>query len=134
MFRRINHVGIVVKSIEEALVLYSERFGFQHSDIHEAPEEGMKTTMVLMGGINIELMEPLTPESSVGKFLVRRGEGLHHLSFEVDDIDGTLKLLAAGGIQPVDAKSRYFLDSKVNFLHPNFTGGVLIELIQKVAI
>lgn len=133
MLGRINHVGIVVKSIEEGLVLYSGRFGFRHTDILDAPQERMKTTMVLTGDINIELMEPVNPESSVGRFLAKHGEGLHHISFEVDDIDRTLNLLAREGIQPVDMRSRYFLGSKVNFLHPNFTRGVLIELIQKKA-
>jgi len=132
MLGYINHIGIVVQNIDEAINLYSEVFGFQPSDILVSQEEGIKTTMVSAGCINIELMEPIDPQGGVGKFLAKRGEGLHHISFRVDNMEMVLDSLATKGIHPIGNQDTYFLDHKVRFIHPRFTRGILIELIQKI--
>ncbi len=132
MLGYITHIGIVVQNIDEAINLYSEVFGFQPSDILISQEEGIKTTMVSAGCINIELMEPIDPEGAVGKFLAKRGEGLHHISLRVDSMDMVLDSLSTKGILPIGDKDTYFLDHKVRFIHPRFTRGILIELIQKI--
>ena len=132
MLGRINHIGVVVQNIKEAMDLYSEVFGFEPSDILVSREEGIKTTMVSADCINIELMEPIDPQGGVGKFLAKRGEGLHHISISVDNMDMVLDSLATKGICPIGNQDTYFLDHKVRFIHPRFTRGILIELIQKI--
>ncbi len=130
MIKKINHVGLVVKNIEEALDLYVNTLGFKSSEILTSKEDGIKTVMVSLGEVTFELMEPIDPRGGVQKFLENRGEGIHHVSLEVDDIVLERNSLESKGIRLIDEKPRSFEGSIVSFVHPQSTRGVLIELLQ----
>jgi len=130
MIKKINHVGVVVKNIEEALDLYVNTLGFKSSEILTSKEDGIKTVMVSLGEATLELMEPTDPQGGVQKFLETRGEGIHHISLEVDDINQERNSLESKGIRLIDEKLRYFEGVLVSFVHPKSTRGVLIELVQ----
>ena len=130
MIKKINHVGLVVKNIEEALDLYVNTLGFTSSEILTSKEDGIKTVMVSLGEATFELMEPIDDQGGVQKFLETRGEGIHHISLEVDDINQERNSLASKGIKLIDKKPRYFEGVLVSFVHPKSIRGVLIELVQ----
>ena len=130
MMKKINHVAVVVKNIEEALDLYVQTMGFKASEVLTSKEDGIKTVMVSLGEITLELMEPIDPQGGVQKFLETRGEGIHHISFEVDDIKEERSSLESKGIRLIEKEPRYFEGAFLSFVHPKSTGGVLIELIQ----
>jgi methylmalonyl-CoA epimerase len=131
MIKKVHHVAIAVKNIDEALKLYENLFGVKASKIEAVPEQGVKAALIAMGdGCEIELLEPLDPSGGVAKFLENKGEGIHHICLEVDDIDKTLSTVAEKGCQLIDKKSRKGLAGQIGFLHPKSTKGVLIELAQ----
>jgi methylmalonyl-CoA/ethylmalonyl-CoA epimerase len=130
MIKKIHHVGVVVKNIEEALDLYINTLGFKASEIKLSKEDGIKTVMVSIGEAALELMEPIDPQGGVKKFLETRGEGIHHISLEVDDINQECHTLEGKGIQLIDKEPRYFDGVLVTFVHPKSTKGVLFELFQ----
>lgn len=130
MIKKINHVGVVVKSIEEALDLYVNTLGFKQSEILTSKEDGIKTVMVSLNDVTLELMEPIDPQGGVQKFLETRGEGIHHISLEVDDIYEERNSLESNGVRLIEQKPRYFEEAWVTFVHPRSTRGVLMELIQ----
>ena len=132
MIKRIHHVGVVVKNIEEALNLFVNNFGFKSSEVLISKEDGIKTVMVSLGEATLELMEPIDPQGGVQKFLETRGEGIHHISLEVDDINQGRKALEEKGVQLIDKKPRHFDGVLVTFVHPKSTKGVLFELFQWV--
>ena len=132
MIKRINHLGVIVKNVEEAMDLYAKAFGFRQSgELLTVPEEGLKTVFISIGDVTIELFEPIDPKSGLAKFIEKRGEGLHHISLEVDNIDQELDSLAKEGIELIDRKARPFKGAKLAFVHPQSTKGVLIELLQR---
>jgi methylmalonyl-CoA epimerase len=128
--KRVNHVGIVVKSIEETMKTYSELFGIKPARIEDVPDQGVKSAMVSIGDTAIELIEPTDPSGGVAKFL-ERGGGLHHISLEVEDIDAELKSLAGKGARLIDKEARSSYTGKIAFVHPAATKGILVELAQK---
>lgn len=130
MIKKINHVGLVVNNIKEALDLYVNTLGFKSSEILTSKEDGIKTVMVSLGEATLELMEPIDTQGGVQKFLETRGEGIHHISLEVDDINQERNSLESKGIQLIDKKPRYFEGVLVSFVHPKSMRGVLIELVQ----
>jgi methylmalonyl-CoA epimerase len=131
MIKKVHHVAIAVKNIDEALKLYENLFGVKASKIEAVPEQGVKAALIAMGdGCEIELLEPLDPSGGVAKFLENKGEGIHHICLEVDDIDKALSTVAEKGCQLIDKKSRKGLAGQIGFLHPKSTKGVLIELAQ----
>lgn len=132
MIKKIHHVGVVVKNIEEALDLYVTTMGFKSSRIMTSREDGIKTVLVSLGEVTLELMEPIDPQGGVQKFLETRGEGIHHISLEVDDIEQERKWFESKNLQLIDKKPRYFEGALVSFVHPKSTRGVLIELLQWV--
>ena len=132
MIKKINHVGLAVNNIEKALDLYVNTLGFKPSKIRTAKEDGIKTVMVSLGEATLELMEPIDPQGGVQKFLETRGEGIHHISLEVDDIQQTRSSLEAKDIQIIEKEPRFFEGALVSFVHPKSTRGVLIELLQWV--
>ena len=132
MIKKIHHVSVVVRNLEEALKLYEGLFGLRPEKIETLPEQGMRVALLPVGGSEIELVEPVDPNSGVARFLESRGEGLHHICLEVDDIDRELEQLEKKGVQLIDKKGRPGLVGKVAFIHPKATRGVLIELAQKV--
>jgi methylmalonyl-CoA epimerase len=133
MVKKIDHIAIAVKNLDEALQLYHKLFGVKASRIETIPQQGVKAALLPMGeGSEIELLEPTDPQSGIAKFLENRGEGIHHICLEVEDVDRELSALADKGVQLIDNQGRPGLAGKVGFLHPKSTKGVLIELAQKL--
>lgn len=132
MLKEIHHVALVVRSIDESLPFFEKAFGLKGGKVETLAEQGVKAVLIPIGQGEIELIEPIDPSSGVGKFLESRGEGIHHICLEVDDVDRELAELTERGVQAIDKQGRKGLAGKVAFLHPKSTRGVLIELAQKV--
>jgi len=131
MIKKIDHIAIVVYNIEEALQFYEGALGLELTEVKEAPEQAVRIAFLPVGESQIELVEPLSTDSGVARFLEKRGEGLHHICLEVDDIEAALQDLAAQGIRLIDEQPRRGAHGRVAFLHPKSAHGVLIELIEK---
>lgn len=131
MIRKVNHIAIVVHNIEEALQVYEGALGLELAEVKEMPEQAVRIAFLPVGESEIELVEPTTAHSGVAKFLEKRGEGMHHICLEVDDIEAALHDLAAKGIRLIDEQPRQGAHGRVAFLHPKSAHGVLIELIEK---
>jgi methylmalonyl-CoA epimerase len=132
--KRIDHAAIVVRDIEAALRFYRDALGIEPSRILDFPREGVKIAFLPLGGpagSEIELLEPIDPAGSVARFLEKRGEGLHHLCLEVENIDTALAELTATGAAVLDTEPRPTAEGRGIFLHPKGTGGVLLELVQR---
>jgi methylmalonyl-CoA epimerase len=134
MPKRIDHVAIIVRNIEQALGFYRDMLGIVPSEIKEVPTEQVRIAFLPMGGpggSEIELIEPTRPDSSLTKFLEKRGEGLHHICLEVDDIDAALQEMQEKGAPVLDKQPRIAAEGRAVFLHPKGTNGVLLELLEK---
>lgn len=128
---KISHLGIAVRSLEPALGFYRDRLGLTHTETREIPERGLAVAFLQAGEVQIELLAPLTPTSEVSKFLTDRGEGIHHLCFEVGDIRAELGRLAAEGVRVVNPEPSIGAEGcPVAFLHPKSCNGVLVELLE----
>lgn len=126
--RKLEHIGIAVDNLKEAVAAY-EALGLRLSLTEEIPKEGVRVAMFPVGRTRIELLEPTSADSTIAKFLQKRGEGIHHLAFEVDDLEGACEELRSAGLRLVYETSKSGEGgSKVNFIHPSSTKGVLIEL------
>ena len=132
MIKRIDHVAIVVKNLDEGLKTFETLLGHKAAQVKEVPEQKVKAAMIHVGDVEIELIQPTDPGTGVAKFLETRGEGIHHICLEVDDVDKELQAMAAKGVETIDKKGRPGLAGKIGFLHPKSAKGVLIELAQKV--
>lgn len=131
MLKGIDHVAIAVPSVDDAIPLWRDRFGFDLEDIEVVESEQVRVAILTKGPHRIELMEPTDEDSPVGKFLARRGPGIHHLCLAVDDIEVMLDHLGAAGVRLVDDKpKRGAHDKRVAFVHPKGAGGVLVELSE----
>jgi len=133
--RHINHVCIAVSDIEETLEFYEKLFGVSRSgEIETIEDQGVKAALVRVGASQLEFIQPIDSENGVSKFIDRRGEGVHHICFEVDDLASKLKELDDSGVQMIDKEPRDGLSGIIGFIHPKATRGVLIELVdQKTA-
>jgi len=134
MPKRIDHVAIIVRNIEQALAFYRDTLGITPSEIKEVPTEQVRIAFLPMGGpggSEIELIEPTVPGSTLTKYLEKRGEGLHHICLEVDNIDEALKEMKDRGAPVLDQQPRVAAEGRAIFLHPKGTSGVLLELIEK---
>lgn len=130
--RKLEHIGIAVKDLEQANELFSRLLGVPHYKIEEVESEGVRTSFFEIGGVKIELLEATTPESPVAKFIQNRGEGVHHLAFEVNDIHNAIEEYDSKGFTWASKAVKPGADNKqVCFLHPKSTGGVLIELCEE---
>ena len=130
MIKRIEHIGIAVKSIDEALKLYTDVLGLKAEDVEVLADRNLKIVMIPVGESSIELLEPTDSEGTIAKYIERKGEGIHHLAFEVSNIEDTLETIAKNGIPLIDEKPRKGSgNSKIAFLHPKGTK-VLIELVE----
>jgi methylmalonyl-CoA/ethylmalonyl-CoA epimerase len=132
MIKRVDHISIAVKNLDEGLKTYEDLLGIKSSHTEEIPDQGIKAALIVLGDVEIELIEPTKPDTGVAKFLENKGEGIHHICFEVDDVDKELESLAAKGVQLIDKQGRKGLAGKIGFIHPRSTKGVLIELAQKL--
>ena len=134
MPKRIDHVAIIVRSIEQALVFYRDTLGIEPSEIKEVPSEQVRIAFLPMGGpggSEIELIEPIGPASSLSRFLEKRGEGLHHICLEVEDIDAALHEMREKSAPVLDQEPRLAAEGRAIFLHPKGTNGVLLELLER---
>ncbi|HEV2661890.1 MAG TPA: methylmalonyl-CoA epimerase, partial [Ktedonobacteraceae bacterium] len=132
--KRIDHVAIIVRNIEQALAFYRDTLGITPSEIKEVPTEQVRIAFLPMGGpggSEIELIEPTVPGSALTKYLEKRGEGLHHICLEVDNIDEALQEMKDKGAPVLDQQPRVAAEGRAIFLHPKGTSGVLLELIEK---
>ena len=130
MLKRIHHVGIVVPDLEKAMGLWRDLLGLSLTKSATIQDQGVKAALLKAGDSEIELLEPLNPDNGVGKFLSRRGGGLHHVCFETEDVVHELEAARAKGIQLIDQKPRPGLAGMICFLHPKATRGVLVEYAQ----
>ena len=132
MLEKLDHIGIAVKDLDQAIKLYKDAFGIEPSLVYESTYTKAKIAFIPIGETRIELIQPSNPESVVGKFLEKKGEGIHHISFKVKDVDQSLMEIESKGVQLIDKKSRQVRENeRVAFLHPKSTNGVLFELIQE---
>ena len=131
MIKKLDHIAVAVKSIDETLSLYTDTLGLKLIKREDVPDQGVKAALIKVGDSEIELLEPLDPNGGVARFLERNGEGMHHICLEVDDVNAELKALGEKGVQLIDKQGRPGLAGLVGFLHPRSLHGVLIELAQK---
>ncbi len=129
--KRIDHVAVVVENLAAALSVYRDALGLVVSKQETMPEQDVKMAFLPSGDSEIELLEPIHPDSGIGRYLARRGEGLHHICLEVDDLQATLAELKARGTQLIDETPRRGAYGQVAFIHPKGAHGVLIELLQR---
>ena len=130
MIQKIHHLAIAVKDLEEALRFYRDTLGLPVHEQAVRDDQGVKAALLTIGESEIELLEPLGPDTPVGRFLERRGEGIHHICLQTDDIDKELADLKAKGVELIDQEPRQGLVGRICFLHPRATKGVLVELAQ----
>jgi methylmalonyl-CoA/ethylmalonyl-CoA epimerase len=130
MLKKIHHVGVVVPNLEQAMALWRDLLGLRLIKGQTVQDQGVKAALLQAGESEIELLEPLSPDNGVGKFLAKRGGGLHHLCFETEDVERELDGAKAKGIQLIDQKPRAGLAGMICFLHPKATRGVLVEYAQ----
>jgi methylmalonyl-CoA/ethylmalonyl-CoA epimerase len=133
MFELIDHVGVAVEDIDSALALYEGTFEMPVAHRETVEEQGVEAVLLDVGACHVELLRPLGPETPVGKFLERKGPGLHHVAYRVGDIDAALAQLKQDGVELIDAEPRTGIrQSRVAFVHPKATGSVLTEIVEPV--
>ncbi|MBK7601140.1 MAG: methylmalonyl-CoA epimerase [Acidobacteria bacterium] len=129
---KIQHLGVAVSSIEDALNFWREGMGLELGAVEVVEDQGVKVALLPIGESRIELLEPTGDETPVGKFIAKRGQGIHHICVEVDDVAAKLEELKTRGVRLIDEQPRIgAAGALVAFIHPANTGGVLIELTQK---
>ena len=131
MIKKVDHIAVVVADLEEAKGFWVDALGLELERVDSVPEEGVDIAFLPVGDSEIELLQPTDPESGVAKYLVKRGPGMHHLCFEVDDIEATLHRLRAAEIPLITETAKMNGEGKkYAFVHPKGTGGVLVELYE----
>jgi methylmalonyl-CoA/ethylmalonyl-CoA epimerase len=134
VFTRIDHIGVAVEEIEPALELYRDSFELHVAHREVVEEQGVEAVLLDVGENHVELLAPLGPDTPVGKFLASKGPGMHHVAYQVDDIDATLEALTQAGMRLIDEQPRTGIrGSRVAFMHPRSTAGVLTEIVQPAA-
>jgi methylmalonyl-CoA epimerase len=131
VFDRIDHIGVAVEDLDAAVELYRERFGMAEQHRETVEEQGVEAVLLDVGENHVELLRPLDAETPVGRFLSKRGPGLHHVAYQVADVQATLDTLRDRGLRLIDEAPRTGIrGSRVAFLHPDSSGGVLTEIVQ----
>jgi len=131
VFGRIHHIGVAVEDLDEAVALYRDRLGMPVRHRETVPQFGVEAALLGIGEGHVELLEPVTADTSVGRFLERHGPGMHHVAYQTDDIDSALDSVRAAGLELIDERPRSgILGSRVAFVDPKSTGGVLTELVE----
>jgi methylmalonyl-CoA/ethylmalonyl-CoA epimerase len=131
MFERIDHIGVAVEDLDAALARYEGAFGMPVVHRETVEEQGVEAVLLDVGDGHVELLSPLGPDTPVGKFLAKKGPGLHHVAYAVTDIEAALSELSGQGIELIDSEPRTGIrDSRVAFVHPRSTGSVLTEIVQ----
>lgn len=130
--RKLEHIGIAVKNLAQSNELFAKLLGKPHYKIEEVESEGVRTSFFEVGGIKIELLEATRPDSPIAKFIEKKGEGIHHLAFDVEPIESKMTELSQQGFSLLSDKTKHGADNKeIVFLHPKTTNGVLVELCQE---
>lgn len=128
---RVDHIAVAVESLDEALAFYEKALGLENIGIETVEEQGVRVAKLDVGGTHIELLEPLSPETPVGRFLAKKGPGLHHICLGVDDIEAELAGLKQCGMRLIDEEPKIGAGgARIAFVHPRSTGGVLLELSE----
>jgi methylmalonyl-CoA/ethylmalonyl-CoA epimerase len=130
MKTRIDHIGIVVRDVQEALKVYEGALGLPLGKVAEVPEQGVRVAFLPVGESNVELVQPTADDTGVARFLEKRGEDIHHLCLEVEDIETALARLKEHGVPLIDETPRQGVHGQVAFLHPKGMHGVLVELVE----
>jgi methylmalonyl-CoA/ethylmalonyl-CoA epimerase len=131
VFGRIDHIGVAVEDLDGAVAFYRDRFGMREQHRETVEEQGVDAVLLEIGEGHVELLAPLSPDSAVGRFLERSGPGLHHVAYQTEDIDSALDSVREAGMRLIDEQPRAGIrGSKVAFVHPKSTGGVLTELVE----
>ncbi len=129
--RHINHVCIAVNDIEDTLAFYRDVFGTGEAEVEDIEDQAVRAALVRVGGSQIEFIQPTDPNGGVARFIERRGEGVHHICFEVENLQERLDALSEHGVQLIDAAPREGLSGMIAFIHPRATRGALIELVDQ---
>jgi methylmalonyl-CoA/ethylmalonyl-CoA epimerase len=131
VFGRIDHIGVAVEDLDEAIALYSQKFEMREQHRETVEEFGVEAVLLEIGDGHVELLSPLSAESAVGRFLEKSGPGIHHVAYGTDDIEAALQAVRSAGLRLIDEEPRTGIrNSRVAFLHPKSTGGVLTELVE----
>jgi methylmalonyl-CoA epimerase len=131
VFTRLDHIGVAVEDLDAALALYERDYEMTLVHREVVSEQGVEAALLDVGENHVELLAPLSPDTPVGKFLAKRGPGMHHVAYQVTDIDATLQALRDAGMRLIDEQPRTGIRaSRVAFLHPKSSGGVLTEIVQ----
>jgi methylmalonyl-CoA/ethylmalonyl-CoA epimerase len=131
LFLRIDHIGVAVADLEAAIALHERTYGMPVAHRETVAEQGVEAVLLDVGENHVELLRPLADDTPVGKFLAKRGPGLHHVAYQVADIDAALARLREQGVRLIDEAPRIGIrGSRVAFLHPSASGGVLTELVE----
>ena len=131
MFGEIDHIGVAVEDLDESIALYRDRLGMREQHRETVEEFGVEAALLEIGDAHVELLTPTGSDSGVARFLERNGPGMHHVAYRTDDVEAALARLREQGIRLIDEEPRTGIrDSRVAFLHPKSTGGVLTEIVQ----
>lgn len=131
VIKAINHIAVVVEDMEQSLSFWRDALGIELHELRDVPAEKSQVAFLPLAGAEVELVMPTTDDSGIARYLAKRGQGMHHLCLEVDDIVGMLTQLKAKGIRLINEEPRLSVDGKnYAFIHPESTGGVLVELYQ----
>ncbi|KYC52582.1 MAG: glyoxalase I [Candidatus Methanofastidiosum methylothiophilum] len=132
MIKKIDHIGIAVNNLEESLSFYEDALGLKVENIEEVPEQKVKVGFLDIGGVHLELLESTSSEGPVAKFIEKRGEGIHHIAILVDNIENSIESMKNKNVKLIDEVPRKGAgDSKMAFVHPKSTHGILLELYEK---
>lgn len=132
MLKKIDHIGIAVRDLEQALTFYCDLLGLECTGTEEVAEQKVKVAFLPLGETKVELLQSTDPEGPVAKFIEGRGEGVHHLAFRVENIEEKLEQLKASGVRLIDEQPRYGAGgARIAFIHPKAAGGVLAELCER---
>ncbi|OPL10546.1 MAG: methylmalonyl-CoA epimerase [Firmicutes bacterium ML8_F2] len=131
MFEKVDHIGIAVRDLEKMVRIFRDSLGLEYNGEEEVPEQKVRTAFFPAGESKIELLQTTDPDGPIGRFIAKKGEGVHHIALGVSDIEAKIRELKEKGIEMIDEKPRYGAGgAKIAFIHPQSTGGVLIELCQ----
>jgi len=132
MLKKVEHIGIAVKDLKNANLLFSKLFGKDHYKVESVESEGVSTSFFMLGETKIELLEATNENSAIAKFIEKKGEGIHHIAYEVEDIHAEMERLKTEGFELIHQQPKEGADNKlICFLHPKSTNGVLVELCQE---
>jgi methylmalonyl-CoA/ethylmalonyl-CoA epimerase len=135
MFNRVDHIGVAVEDIDASLELYERDYGMTLVHRETVAEQGVEAVLLDVGENHIELLAATGPDTPVGKFIAKKGPGMHHVAYQVDDIEATLAALKAAGLKLIDETPRIGIrNSRVAFLHPKTAGGLLTEIVQPAEV